>query len=257
MDPYIERPDIWPDFHDRFVTFISDELQPMLRPKYAAIVQDRLYVVESDRSIWPDVSVVRASNDISGGAALTVAEPDAPAVFELAREEFREPLVHVVEASTGQIVTAIEVLSPANKTEGRGRKSYIRKRDELWAAETNLVEIDLLREGESTVMISPRKLDSLRPWSYLVTVSRVWPSRQEVYAWPLARRLPRISVPLADGDKDVPLDLQAVFTRCWNGGPYPQLLRYDGTPPGSMSVADMAWCEKQLTEASMRSAPSS
>jgi hypothetical protein len=254
MDPYIERADIWPDFHDSFVTGIRAALQPQLRPRYAALVQDRLYVVESERPIWPDVSIVRASDASSGGAAVAVAQPDAPAVFELARDEFREPLVHIVEASTGQIVTAIEVLSPDNKKPGAGRTSYLQKREELWAAGTNLVEIDLLRDGEPTVRISSKKLDSLRPWSYLVTVTRCWPSRQEVYAWPLARRLPRISVPLAADDHDVLLDLQSVFARCWDEGPYPQLLRYNGAPPGSLSPADLSWSERQLLDAGIRAA---
>ena len=39
MDPYIERPAIWADFHDRLIAEISGVLQPNLRPKYAALVQ--------------------------------------------------------------------------------------------------------------------------------------------------------------------------------------------------------------------------
>lgn len=252
MDPYIERPDIWPDFHDRFVTFLSGDLQPKLRPRYAALVQDRLYVVESERPIWPDVSIVRASDAPRSGGAVAVVEPDAAAVFELARDEVREPLIHIIEASTGHIVSAIEVLSPDNKRTGAGRTAYLQKREELWAAGANLVEIDLLREGEPTVRVSSKKLESLRPWNYLVTVTRYWPSRQEVYAWPLNRRLPRISVPLAADDHDVPLDLQAVFARCWDEGPYPQLLRYNGPPPSTLPATDVSWCEQRLLEAGMR-----
>ena len=56
---------------------------------------------------------------------------------------------------------------------------------------------------------------------------------QEVYAVRLTERLPRIAVPLAKDDADVVLDLQAAFTRCWDEGPYPELLRYEGPPPGS------------------------
>ncbi len=42
MDPYIERPEIWPDFHDRLITFLQEALQPLLRPRYVALGQDRL-----------------------------------------------------------------------------------------------------------------------------------------------------------------------------------------------------------------------
>jgi hypothetical protein len=61
MDPYIERPAIWPDFHDAFVTAIRGLLQPLLKPRYVALMQDRWFVVESDRPIRPDVAVIRQS----------------------------------------------------------------------------------------------------------------------------------------------------------------------------------------------------
>lgn len=87
MDPYIEWPVIWPDFHDSLITFIRGALQPLLRPRYVALAQDRLFVVESDRPIRPDVAVVRTSlPKPPAGAATAVLEVDAPAVFELWRK---------------------------------------------------------------------------------------------------------------------------------------------------------------------------
>lgn len=38
MDPYIEKPAIWPDFHDALVTEIRWLLQPQLRPRYVALM---------------------------------------------------------------------------------------------------------------------------------------------------------------------------------------------------------------------------
>jgi hypothetical protein len=150
MDPYLERSEIWPDFHDRLTTFLCGILQPLLRPRYVVLTQDRLYVVEADRPIRPDVSVVRASSPASGGGTTAVLETDAPAVFALWREEIRQPLVHIVEPAAGnRLVTAIEVLSPDNKRSGPGRVSYFQKREELWDGGANLVEIDLWRAGEA------------------------------------------------------------------------------------------------------------
>ncbi len=256
MDPYIERPAIWPDFHDSLITYIRAALQPVLRPRYVALTQDRLFVVESDRPIRPDVAVVRtASPKPSAVTATAVMEPDAPAVFELWREEMRQPLIQILEPAAGnRVVTAIEVLSPDNKAAGEGRDSYLRKREEYWAAGTNLVEIDLLRVGQPTVRVSAENMATLSAWRYLVAVTRRWPSRQEVYAIPLSRRLPRIAVPLAVDDRDVPLDLQAVFTRCWDEGPYPELLRYDGPPPGTLTPDEVRWCEDALRQAGLRPA---
>jgi hypothetical protein len=169
------------------------------------------------------------------------------------REEIREPLLTIVEPAAGnRVVTAIEVLSPDNKVAGSGRTSYLQKREEFWTSGTNLVEIDLLREGAPTVRIATEKLAELQPWHYLAAVTRRWPSRQEVYAVPLQNRLPRVAIPLSAEDKDVVIDLQAVFTRCWDEGPYPELLRYEGPPPGKSTAEEVSWCEQVLREAGFR-----
>lgn len=254
MDPYIERPEIWPDFHDRLITYLCAALKPLLPPRYVALTQDRLFVVESDRPIRPDVSVIetRRGTEPHAGQA-TVVEVDAPAVFEFWREELKEPLVEIIEPAAGnRVVTAIEVLSPDNKVPGPGRDSYLRKRYELWEAATNLVEIDLLRQGGPTVRVAPEKLETLGPWQYLVSVTRRWPSREEIYAFPLQKRLPRIRLPLATADEDVRFDLQGAFARCWDEGPYPALLRYEAGAPGDLSDADRTWCDEQLRKAGFR-----
>ncbi len=253
MDPYLERPAIWPDFHDSLISAIRAALQPLLRPRFVALVQDRLFVVESNRPLYPDLAVLRTTSPKPPAGATALLEADSPTVFDLWREDIREPVIHIIEpAANNQIVTAIEVLSPDNKQPGPGRKSYLRKREELWDNATNLVEIDLLREGEPTVRISEEHLDSLRPFHYLVAVTRCWPSKQEVYPIPLARRLPRIAIPLNAEDRDVVLDLQAAFTRCWDEGPYPELLRYQESPLGSLSAEEIAWCEGLLRDAGHR-----
>jgi hypothetical protein len=254
MDPFIERAPIWPDFHDCLITAVRAGLQPVLRPRYVALGRDRLYVVESDRPIYPDLAILQSRAPKPLPAVSTaVLETDAPAVFELWREEIREPLIEIIEPAAGnRVVTAIEVLSPDNKQHGSGRMSYLQKREESWAAGTNLIEIDLLREGEAMVRVSQEKLDQLRPWHYLVAITRRWPSRQEIHAIPLQRRLPRIAVPLGPDDKDVPLDLQAAFTRCWDEGPYPELLHYEGAPPGHLTPEDLAWCDAALRAGGFR-----
>ncbi len=58
MDPYLERPAIWPDFRDSRIAELRRDLQPLLRPKYVALTQDRLFVIESDRPIRPDISII-------------------------------------------------------------------------------------------------------------------------------------------------------------------------------------------------------
>jgi len=252
MDPYLERPEIWPDFHDSFVAYIREALQPRLRPRYVALTQDRLYVVEHRRPIRPDVSVVRTGSEEEGGVA-TAVEPklDRPLVFEIVEEQVRQPLIHIIEPAAGnRIVTAIEVLSPDNKSPGPGRDSYLQKRAELWQAGTHLVEIDLLRGGERLLRVSDQELEGIKPWCYIVAVWR-YRSCYELYPFGLKERLPCVGIPLAHGDPDVPLELQAVFTRCWDSGPYPELLRYEGPPPGELSDAERQWCTERLKAAGL------
>lgn len=255
MDPYIERAAIWPDFHDTLITHIKGLLQPLLKPKYVALVQERLYVTESERPVYPDAAVIRGGarrRPSGGGTAVAVAvsaPPDPAKVFALSPEEVREPLIHIVEPAAGErLITAIEVLSPKNKRTGPGRRSYQRKRRELWRGGASLVEIDLLRGGRPTVRLENADEEELGPYHYLVSVSRKEPPRREVYTTIVRARLPRVAVPLANGDPDVTLDLQAAFARCWDEGPYPQLLRYAEPPPGPMHEEDAAWCQKVLKE---------
>lgn len=252
MDPYIERTPVWGDFHDALIGAIRGLLQPQIKPKYVALTQDRWFVVESNRPILPDVAVVRTNRPSAPSSTATaVAEVDAPSsVFKIMQEEFRQPYLLILEPAAGnRVVTAIEVLSPDNKTSGPGRDSYLQKRDEYWGGGANLVEMDLLRGGKATVRVSNEQLNSLQPYRHLVSVSRRSQLTNEVYSLGIMQRLPRISVPLADDDLDVSLDLQAAFARAWNEGPYPELLHYQDEPPRDLTPAEQAWCRERLVNA--------
>ena len=62
MDPYLEDPAMWPDVHQRFITYLSDAMQPHIRPQYSARIGERIYVVDSMRSIYPDLALVQRPN---------------------------------------------------------------------------------------------------------------------------------------------------------------------------------------------------
>jgi hypothetical protein len=99
--------------------------------------------------------------------------------------------------------------------------------------------------------VSQSKLASLQPWRYLVAVTRQSPSIEEVNHFRLDERLRRIKVPLANDDPDAVLDLQAAFTRAWEEGPYPELLYYEGPPPGTLTDDEAAWVCERLKEAAV------
>lgn len=86
----------------------------------------------------------------------------------------------------------------------------------------------------------------------------IWPDFHDsliaaVRGVPLNSWLPRVSIPLSADDADVPLEVQAAMTRCWDEGPYPKLLLYDEKPPGALSDAETQWCKQTLLETDPRS----
>ncbi|MCU0707695.1 MAG: DUF4058 family protein [Pirellula sp.] len=172
-------------------------------------------------------------------------QPDQTVWFE--SETVRQPYIEIIEPNSGnQVITAIEVLSPDNKTPGSGQRSYEQKQSELLASGVNLVEIDLLSTGKRTIpglpdlSNIPDAVAKDLQRRYLVTVSRMHPRFCELYGIDLSQRLPRVVIPLKPSDKDVTLDLQAAFHRCYDTGPYPQLLYYDQPSPSPLSETEVS-----------------
>lgn len=247
MDPFLERAEIWPDFHDSLIAYIREALQPLLRPQYVALTQDRLFVVESDRPIRPDVSIFQAEPGDRQTASTAVKIADPATVVEFYREDMQQPYIEIIEPASGsRVVTAIEVLSPDNKAAGAGMTSFSRKQQELWDSGANLVEIDLLSAGIRSTRVERSRVAHEIARRYLVTVTRAWPTRGEFYGIDLPQSLPKIAVPLNEGDSDVPLDLQSVFTRCYDSGPYPQLLFYHQPPPSQMNESESGFVHQIL-----------
>jgi hypothetical protein len=91
-----------------------------------------------------------------------------------------------------------------------------------------LVEIDLLRGGEHTTAVP---LDRARrktgPFDYHVCIHH-FDNLEDYFVYPvrLDERLPEIHVPLLPGDGAVSIDLQTVFDRCYDTGPYSRRVRY-------------------------------
>jgi Protein of unknown function (DUF4058) len=90
MDPYIEWQAPWPDFHNRLIAEICNELGVRLPVSYVARVDERIEVATSatvpPSSFRPDVSVGRIERAASSSGAASVAAPTAvlePAIVEI------------------------------------------------------------------------------------------------------------------------------------------------------------------------------
>jgi hypothetical protein len=130
---------------------------------------------------------------------------------------------------------------------------YHCKQQDILNSAAHLIEIDLLAEGLLTVAILEEGKDSLPPHRYLVSVNRAPDKyRFEMYPIPLQRRLPRFRVPLREPDPDVPLDLQAMFTRCYDDGGYTDFVDYRQPPPVLLSPEEVAWVDGLLKGKGLR-----
>jgi hypothetical protein len=237
MDPYLESPEIFPDFHDSFITYLRETLQANLPAPYFAALGRRVWIEVSRRSIGPDLEVRRgpapSPRRTETVPAVAVADlPVArPVVIKVAHDEFREPFVEIyTRGEEGKrLVASIEVLSLANKTAGEhGRDLYRKKQKELLDSRVHLVEMDFLRGGEHVTAV-PLDVarDACGAFDYHVSV-RPFDDLDTFHVYPirLEDRLPPIAIPLLPGDPAVTLDLQAVFDRCYDAGPYAREVRY-------------------------------
>lgn len=256
MDPFLEHPDVFPDLHDTMITFIKVTLQEKLPRPYFASLASRVWVEVSRRFVQPDVKVMRPRGGRRGRrpkgtvAVAEHAEP-APVVVTVPQEEYREPRVEIYARNDRgkRLVTALEILSTANKTPGeQGRALYLQKQRELLESKTNLVEIDLLRGGQHTTAV-PRALATAQAgdFDYHVCVHRFdRPCDYLLYAMVLADLLPRIAVPLLPEDPPVTIDLQGIFTQCYDAGEYPLVDYTHAALQPPLPAAQAAWVRKVL-----------
>lgn len=237
MDPFLEHPDFFPDLHGRLHVYISEALQTRLPVPYFAVINERLWVETSARYVEPDTDVIHGGLAVEepdgGGVAVAARARTTPLVFEVTHDERSEAYVEIrTRTADGgeRIVTVIEVLNLSNKTPGeKGRVLYLEKQREVLGSAIHLIEIDLLRGGEHTTPMALERLQrKARPFDYHVSVHRFdQRGRFFIYPWKLEVPLPEIAVPLLPGHGEVPLDLQAVFTRCYDTGPYRRRVRYE------------------------------
>jgi hypothetical protein len=253
MDPYLEDRSFWPDVHASLIAYIREALQPQLRPNYVARIGERVELAGLPQGYVPDVLIVRPPREPMAGRETTgVAVADEPQTFTFLDEERRVPYIEIIYRETGDVVTLIEVLSPANKS-GAGHTQYLQKQADLLTSQVNLVEIDLLGQGRPTTLARTVEIEQPSNWRYVVSVSRAH-QRQflEVYAFALTERLPRCRIPLRAEDADVVLDLPAVFARCYDVGGYDLMIDYTQAPPIPLSDEEETWLRTLLHEKGIR-----
>lgn len=233
MDPYIEDPEVWSDFHNDLAGQVRAVLNLQIQPRYVARIIPRVTYDDSEQekaqNVRPDVGVWKKAGEeqtvYQTGALL------APLPVE-SRVEWTDALryasIEIVRAGTLELVTAVEILSPVNKRRGhRDFELYLRKRRDILRSDAHLIEIDLLRGGTR-----PPLQRAVPDAPYYITLSRV-EMRPRVMVWPiqLNQKLPTFTVPLLEPDPDAKLDLGAVVTEIYERGGYATIIDYKQAPP--------------------------
>src|SRR5579862_3239080 len=131
MDPYLEGW-LWPTIHSQLISEYARALAPLVAPRYTAFTSESVLIDEVEEAdlrnryrAIPDVSVERvreASVQYSAGAAAGMPIR----VETLLADPHRQLSIEIRSVGERRLVTALELLSPANKR-GSGRLQYLAK----------------------------------------------------------------------------------------------------------------------------------
>jgi hypothetical protein len=252
MNPYLESPDFWPEVHNRLIVAIADALVPQLVPRYRVAIEKRIYEIKGEQSLLvgiPDVSIqhnpIPRNSSTSNAAVATRTEPLK--VRLAMSEEVKEGYLEVIDMGNKEVVTVIEVLSPANKRPGKGREMYEEKRDKIFGSRTNFVEIDLLRSYEPLPVLDN---DIAAHYRILVSRSNQRPGA-DLYLFNLPDAIPCFPLPLRAGDVEPMVDLQALLNTVYDRAAYDITLDYTAQLVPALSESDAVWADSLLRETSL------
>lgn len=258
IDPYLEA--TWRDVHARLIVYLSDQLQSQLGGPLRARVEERIVVespLDEAREIYPDVRVFQSRPSArvaqsSGGTAIAVEEEE-PLIVPSPNEERTETFIEIIDRSSGdKLVSVIELMSPSNKLRGDSQRKYRQKQQELSDANITLVEIDLTRGGRRQFLLPQAQVPPSHRATFQACVFRAHGRTQfELYRMPLQRPLPRVKLPLREGDKDAVIDLQPLIERAYANGAYDDI-DYAQPPVPPLDEADAAWADELLRAAKRR-----
>jgi hypothetical protein len=220
MDPFLESTDLWASFQHHLVTCLYQSLLPGLIDRYRARLGQRVYVTEQ------------------------------PLFTSVVRDEHVEEYIELRQRADGRLMTLIDFVSPTNKTTEAGKQAYLERRRESRSQGANIVEIDLVLQGQPMLDYSR---EGLPDWDYAVTVTRATqPDRFEIFTAVLQKRLPRFSMPLASDERNTIVDMQTVFTHTFEQGNFGAKIDYRSDPEVHLIEEDLRWVDALLRQQNLR-----
>jgi len=252
MDPYLEDPAFWSGFHTTFIVSLRGAITRLLPKGYYAEVEQHVWLQGDDPDTRepfavPD-SYVAEKNEhgVAGDGGTAVATATVPSTEVTLPKTVKHKgtmFVKIVDQPGSRVVTVIELLSPSNKATGDDREGYLQKRNDYLVTGTNLVEIDLLREGERLPFGRPKP----PPADYYALVSRAdrFP-KASVWAFGVREPLPVLPVPLKPADGEILLDLRSCLDRAYDEAGYQNRIDYSKPPADVLRKSDAEWAVEWL-----------
>jgi Protein of unknown function (DUF4058) len=111
MNPYLESPELWSEFHSRMIVAIADALDTTLSQAYRVAVEKRVYLTQG--------------------------------------EEIQERYLKIHAIATREVVTVVEILSPNHQRSSTDRDTHTQDHWHTATNQTNRVKINLLHSDES------------------------------------------------------------------------------------------------------------
>ena len=247
MDPYLEHHALWPDVHNRLIALISDSIVPQIAPQYYVRLESRAYVVTPEREKFvgrPDVAIASPFGRLPSDSGTKMVTNDADVLeVEIALpDEINHHYLEIRSTQTHELITLIEVLSPVNKSDASGRRTYLQKRDEVLLSLTNYIEIDLLRGGEPMPLVDTVVSD------YRVLVRRGWVAHYaKLYAFNLPATIPNIPLPLLPDDDEANIPLNELVHDVYTRARFDLQIDYTQPPEPALAQTQAEWAATLLS----------
>lgn len=253
MDPYLERHGLWEEVHTRLIVAMADALAPVLRPNYRVAVEKRTYLAAlgpDELAGIPDVLVIKSAGPVTMAASPATTSDQSPVLAEIPMPaEVVERFLEIRDVRNAEVITVIELLSPANKSSAAGRQEYNAKRQTVLSSQSNLIEIDLLRGGQAPLIYwrTAQRCD------YRIVVSRAWQRPQvEVYCFGLRQPIPTIPVPLRRREPEPALAINQLLHDLYDRAGYDLVIDYQQPLSPALPEHDATWVDNLLRAAQAR-----
>jgi hypothetical protein len=151
MDPYLEDPAYWSDFHLTFIGCWREAIADVLPEPYEA--SETVHFVqmspEAIKLIYPNVAVSRGRKSSRGTSrrAGSTAVMKPKIIPHRPLDEVRHGRIEILHRPGRSLVAVLEMLSPANKV-GDGFAEFCAKRQAILKKKVHLVELDLFPYGQ-------------------------------------------------------------------------------------------------------------